>query len=603
MDFLTGVNYWASNAGVKTFADFNEQVIDRDFAILKEHGVNTIRVFPLLSDFMPVERSHAKTDTFALRKNGVPLEYLSFKSGLCEEACEKFKTLLRLAKNYGFKVIVALITGWMSGKKFVPPFFEDRNPITDKECIVYECKFIKDFISVFKYYDNIIAWELGNECNALSLDSPKADNELWLTAISQAIKSSDGSRPIFSGMHGLSANGKWSLQALSELVDVQTTHPYPLFTPYCSKEELNSMRACLHAPAESEYYLGISNSPCIVEEVGTLGPMVCSGDTSGEYLEKAYASSFASGAKGFLWWCAFDQDELDFPPYDTFAVEQNLGLFKSDLTPKQTALKLKSVAKFFEGINGFVPQKDVCVILTNEQDEWAISYASYVLALQSGRYATYQFENQPLKDYPYYVLPSIKSLTGIPKSLYKELVKKVEEGATLLISYDGGYLSNFEYLTGLECYGREEVNECVSFEISGNKAEINRTTKLLLKPTTAEILVDNGGVILSKNQVGKGYVYFLNAPLETAFTNMYYPTNSNLYTIYETVFKKGGRIISENKNVAVFNGDKKAVIVNFSKENSFRITGCNKITKILNANYNNGVITMEKSYAYIEYEE
>ena len=29
MSFLTGVNYWASNAGVHTFSNFDEKVIDK----------------------------------------------------------------------------------------------------------------------------------------------------------------------------------------------------------------------------------------------------------------------------------------------------------------------------------------------------------------------------------------------------------------------------------------------------------------------------------------------------------------------------------------------------------------------------------------------
>ncbi|MBO7214289.1 MAG: cellulase family glycosylhydrolase [Clostridia bacterium] len=603
MNFLTGVNYWASEFGVKTFACFESEVIDKDFATLKEYGVDTIRVFPLLSDFMPVIRSHAKTNSFALRINGVPLEYHPYKSGLNESAVEDFKTLLSLAKKHGLKVIVALITGWMSGKSFLPPFFESKNPITDKECIVYECKFIKDFVSIFKSDSQIIAWELGNECNALSFETDRAENDLWLTTISQAIRVADSSRPVYAGMHGLTSNGNWSLESTGELLDMQTTHPYPLFTPYCSKEDVNSMRACLHASAESEYYSSVSNTPCLVEEIGTLGPMVCSGKSAGEYVEKAYATSIASNTAGFLWWCAFDQDKLDFPPYDTFAVEQNLGMFKSDRTPKETAVKLGEVKNFFNGLDKIYTKKDITVILTAEQDEWGVAYASYVLALQSGHYATFQYENQPLKDSDYYLLPSIKSLTGIPKLLQKQLKQKVENGATLLITYDGGYTPDFEDFCGLEVSGRQEKVDTLSFEIDGYKAEIERTVSLSLTPTTAETIDLSSDVILTKNKVKNGYVYFMNAPLENYYTNLSNPQDSNLYIVYKKVFENPLPLVSSNKKVAVFNGNGNAVIVNFSDENTIELLTDKKITKLLNATVNGNKITMNKSYAYVEYED
>ena len=150
MSFLTGVNYWASNAGVHTFSNFDEKVIDKDFSFLKSYGVDTIRVFPLWTDFQPIENSYSNTKTFAVRKNGVPLERLKYKSGLSEDACEKFSVLLSLAKKHGLKVIVSLITGWMSGKSFIPEAIRSENPITSKRAMVFECKFIKDFVNTFK---------------------------------------------------------------------------------------------------------------------------------------------------------------------------------------------------------------------------------------------------------------------------------------------------------------------------------------------------------------------------------------------------------------------------------------------------------------------
>lgn len=609
MAFLTGVNYWASNAGMHTFKDFNEQVIDKDFEFLSKHGVDTVRVFPLWPDFQPIENSRAKTTTFPIRVNGAPVEYLKYKSGLSEDACDKFSKLLALAKKHNLKVIVALLTGWMSGKKFVPEAIGELNPITDKKAIVLECAFIEDFVKVFKDSKQIIAWELGNECNALSLESPRADNDLWVQTVSQAIRLADPTRPIFAGMHGLSANGNWSLQTLARFTDMQTTHPYPLFTPFCSKEEITTMRASLHASAESEYYASISKKPCLVEEIGTLGPMVISGEKSGNYVEKAYATSFASGTTGFLWWCAFDQDKLDFAPYDTFAIEQNLGIAYDNETPKPLLLKLNETANFFKALPNLpAPEKDVTVILSNEQDEWKTAYGAYVLALQSGHTATFTFENQELPKSKNYVLASITSQTGIPSILVKQLVKEVENGANLLITYNGGYLSSFEKLTGLEVQGRTELPHTLNFTVDGKAVEISTQAKLLLKPTTAKVVVENDSdVILTENCLGKGKVYFFNAPLENAFSETFYPQDTNLYTVYEKTFENKLKISTTNSKVAVFsydlNGKHGAILVNFSNEKTVKLNGDIKVVKTLGCFVTANELTFIKDYAYIEVED
>lgn len=607
MDFLTGVNYWASNAGMLTFSNFDEKVIDKDFKFLSSYGVDTIRVFPLWPDFQPIENSYTNGKTFSVRKNGVPLEYLKYKSGLDEGACEKFKTLLNLAKKYNIKVIVALITGWMSGKNFIPEALKGENPITSKRAIVFECKFIKDFISIFKEYEQIIAWEFGNECNALSFESPEYDNELWLQTISSAIRLADNTRPVYAGMHGLTCSNQWTIQTVGDYSDCMTTHPYPLFTPYCSKEELTSMRACLHASAESEYYASISGKPCMVEEINTIGPMYAGGESAGKYLEKSYATSVASGTTGYLWWCGFDQDKLDFPPYDTIALEQNLGVAIDNETPRPTTFKLKEVAGFFKGVDNLSTlYKDLTFILSSEQDDWKIAYGSYVLALQSGHVATFAFENQPLKKSNYYVLPSITSQAGIPNLLYKDLLKNVENGAKVLITYNGGYIPQFEKFTGLEVQGRTEQPRQLKFKASGKEVEITANTSLLLKTTTATSVIEaDGNVILSKNKVGKGEVYFLNAPLECFYTESYYPHETNLYAIYEEVFGRSGDVQVLDKKVAVFNypNEKTAILVNFNSENTLPIKIDGKVKKVLNASISNGFITFEKDYAVIIYGE
>jgi endo-1,4-beta-mannosidase len=52
--FHLGCNYWASHAGTRMWADWQPEVVERDFKLLAESGLQTIRIFPLWPDFQPI---------------------------------------------------------------------------------------------------------------------------------------------------------------------------------------------------------------------------------------------------------------------------------------------------------------------------------------------------------------------------------------------------------------------------------------------------------------------------------------------------------------------------------------------------------------------
>ena len=54
-EFLLGVNYWASHAGVDMWRDWREDMVERDLEILSRYGVNTLRVFPNWKEFQCAE--------------------------------------------------------------------------------------------------------------------------------------------------------------------------------------------------------------------------------------------------------------------------------------------------------------------------------------------------------------------------------------------------------------------------------------------------------------------------------------------------------------------------------------------------------------------
>ena len=162
---------------------------------------------------------------------------------------ERFRFLCDRASENGLSLIVGLLTGWMSGRLFVPPAFEERNILGDPEAVKWEVRFVRRFVREFRDHPAIGAWDLGNECNCMSRVSGESEAWEWMNTISSAIRLEDPSRPVVSGMHSISTDAwaDWNMYDQGELLDVLTTHPYPLFTPECNREPFYTLRNELHS--------------------------------------------------------------------------------------------------------------------------------------------------------------------------------------------------------------------------------------------------------------------------------------------------------------------------------------------------------------------
>lgn len=615
--FLIGCNYWASNAGVYTWRNFDKDVIVKDLRFLKKYGVNCIRVFPTWEDFQPLERNSIpqtpfyNTYPFKMRINDKPLLEQKFESGLSEIELEKFKFLLDVAKENDIQVIVAFITGWMSGRMFFPPAFKDKDVLRDPEAILWQCKFIKDLIGEIKHYDNIIAWEPGNECNCLHFGNTEHECELWLMTIVNAIRLADNTRPVYSGMHGVQLQGSWNIPMQGRYTDALTTHPYPGFTDFCDREDLSNMRASLHAACETSYYRSISGKPAFVEEINTLGPAYLNDDFIPDYFERSLMTSLSVGSFGYLWWCGFEQDKLNFPPYDVATLERNLGLAYADRTPKPVLEKMKEMTGVLNEIGVLpVPKADAVAVLMHYNEAWKSVYGSFVMGVQSGKFIDFAYEENEIPESDYYILPCIRLNGALSIYALNTLKERVKKGAKLLITYNGGSIAEFEQLTGLKVRGSDRVDTKKKFTINGKESGITSHVNLKLISSTAKVLLkdDNGEILLSENEYEKGSVFFFNAPLEEFYTESYMPENTALYEVYKLFMKDRKTefsIESSRCMVTVHeleNGKLGVMINNYEEENVLRyeLDKDYKIENILYATEQNGRLSLERKYAYLE---
>jgi hypothetical protein len=175
---FTGVNYWASHAGTYMWRRWDAKTVEKDFAALRAQGVDTLRVFPLWPDFQPLTRmiGNIAPLTEGVLQSDMPL---SNPAGVDEEMMKRFRLMCDAAQRHNMKLVVGLITGWMSGRRFLPPALEDKNPICNPESIKWQVRFVRHFVREMRDHPAIAAWDLGNECNTFGGNRPNTNDHAF----------------------------------------------------------------------------------------------------------------------------------------------------------------------------------------------------------------------------------------------------------------------------------------------------------------------------------------------------------------------------------------------------------------------------------------
>lgn len=561
--FFTGVNYWASNAGLHMWTDWDAQTVDDDLRRLAENNIRNIRVFPLWSEFQPlcIHRG-CRGEERELRFREEPLDRSTAAGRACIDLImvSRFEIMLDLAKKHGISVIVGLITGWMSGRLFTPPAFEGRNPLNDPFVIKWELKYVDYLVRRFASHPAIIAWDLGNECNCLG-DADKNEAYTWSAAVTNTIKSVDGTRPVISGMHSLLPGEIWSPEDQGEVLDVLCTHPYPLFTPYCGTDPLNEQKSILHSTAETVMYGDIGGVPAFVEEMGTLGDMIANRSIAADYVRSALWSQWAHDCKGFMWWCAYEQSHLTKTPYDWDSVERELGLFDKEKAPKPALEAISTFTKFTDDFEfEKLPPRivDAVCVLSKGQDKWAAAFGTFLLAKKINADIRYAYADGVIPDARFYILPCLDSNSGINAHVMKKILEKVKNnGAGLYISLGDVLLSDFESFTGLKVQKRYIPTSFDKVKIGGEELALMPSAKLVLDPTSAKVLAtdSNGIPVMAVNDYGRGKVYTVAYPLEYIAAKtpcvISGEHEERLYKFYEAV----DMLVSDEKCASIESGE------------------------------------------------
>ncbi len=566
-----GCNYWASNAGANMWQEWDPDSVRADLKVLAEHGVEYLRVFPNWRDFQPVEPLYGGYGAhyeYRLTGDRHPdnIYYLD------EEMLDRFDEFCDICNEYHMKMIVGLLTGWMSGRLFIPPAVYDKNLLTDPVALYFEQMFVTGFVKRFRHKEAIYAWDHGNECSVLGNANNWVETENWIRTISNAIYAEDRTRPLITGINSLSLSGNWKIQGQADACDMLVTHPYPYWGQHSKNDTNDYIRTTVYASALTRMYRDIGGKPCLVEEIGTMGPAVCREDLAADFLNVNFFSVYANGGEGILWWCAHDQSNLMEPPYTWTMCENELGMMDNDRKPKPVLKKMKELSEIFASFDFTLPEADVDAVclLTKNQDERGVGYMTYALAKQAGLNISFADACQTIPESKVYMLPSIKTAEFMPKERYLELLEKVKAGATLYISYDGAIIMGFEELTGNRIMDTEVSPYSDSISLNGKEIKYTSDARLIIQNMGAEQIQTPE---ITKYIYGKGMVYYVNFPAENMLLRQRKAFDGHVCEIYKEVFKN---IVNEhviklhNEDVALTIHRKDnsifAVAVNHSKK-------------------------------------
>lgn len=519
--FFTGINYWGSKSAINMWSEFDAESIENDLSLLRDAKITHLRVFPLWPVFQPLHALYGPSNIYEYTFGEDPLpDTPAGRAGVSEEACQKFEKFCAIAEKYGMKLIVALITGHMSFRTYNPPAFDGKALLSDPTVIKWQIRFVKYFVSRFKNEPSIVGWDLGNEpCNMPGLTDNPDSFYVWCNSIADAIRVSDPTRPVISGLDKSNVDtGSSNLKMIGEICDIHTTHPYNIFATKGSP--LATALPILDLAFKCRMGEDIGGIPTFVQEFGSIGYMNCSKKTEADFYRTALLTSLAHGCHGTMWWCAFDQGHHSYAPYRWNSIGSQYGFFDKDLKEKPLVKENKDFSELLEKLPSHnLPAARIDgVILVPREEAPSIDLlrATYVACKQASLNMRFSYLLDPIPDSPLYVIPSVKCNKAIPKNRLDELLDKVRKGSVLYLCVDTGLLRDLPTISGVEFAYREKINAKRTLALGKSKLPVS--TEYFYKPEAISADVvgrdENGEAVFFKNKFGDGFVYTMTLPLE-----------------------------------------------------------------------------------------
>jgi endo-1,4-beta-mannosidase len=389
-DFTLGVNYWPRRKAMYWWSNFDEGEVSEEFAIIKDLGMNVVRLFLLWDDFQPEPASVSK------------------------EAVDNLIKVANAAADNGLGLDITFFTGHMSGPNWsprwllggdLPPsahqhWLRDvvsagkkvdqgyRNMFHDEMALNASRLLLKTVVTALKDHPGVWMWNLGNEPDLFAWPNSSDEGAAWVREMVGLIKSIDPNHPVTIGLHGdgLHRDNGLRIDKVYAQTDVAVMHSYPMYTPW-SRKPLDPD----FVPFTCALTSALSGKPVLMEEFGGCTALpgeatyvmkwietngrdheqfMASEDDFAEFLSLTIPKLQDSGATGAMLWCYADYvPELwDLPPCQNSQHERFFGLVRPDGTLKPHAKVIQEFAKSKPQVK---PIPDYAKLIVNADEFYA----------------------------------------------------------------------------------------------------------------------------------------------------------------------------------------------------------------------------------------
>ena len=372
-DFTLGVNYWPRKKAMYWWSNFDAGEVKEEFAVIKDIGMNVVRLFLLWDDFQPEPNMVAKDKL----DNLVKVADIAAEAGLGIDMT--FFTGHMSGPNWSPRWLVGgdlppdAHKGWLrdvvSEGKYTDQGY--RNMFHDETALDASRLLLSTVVTELKDHPGVWMWNLGNEPDLFAWPNTSDEGAAWVKEMVGLIKDIDPNRPVTIGLHGdgLHRDNGLRVDKVYAHTDVAVMHSYPMYTPWARKPLDPDF-----VPFTCAVTAALSGKPVLMEEFGgcTAQPGEPSHtmkwtETTGREREQFMAGEedFAeflsltipklqdSGATGAMLWCYADYvPELwDLPPCQNAQHERWFGLVRPDGSLKPHAKVIQEFAKSKPQVN------------------------------------------------------------------------------------------------------------------------------------------------------------------------------------------------------------------------------------------------------------
>jgi endo-1,4-beta-mannosidase len=383
--FTLGVNYWPRRKAMYWWSDFDADEVREEFALIKEIGLNVVRLFLLWDDFQPDPNS------------------------VNHEAVNNLVKVADIAANWSPRWLLggdlppSVHRHWLrdvvsKGKKTDKGY---RNMFHDEMALNATRLLLKTVVGALKDHPGVWMWNLGNEPDLFAWPNSSDAGAAWVREMVGLIKSIDSNHPVTIGLHGdgLHRDNGLRIDKVYAQTDVAVIHSYPMYTPWarhpldpdfvpftcaltsalCGKPVLmEEFGGCTAQPGEASYtWSWVETNGCEHDQ------FMANEDDFAEYIRQVLPNLQNSGATGAMLWCYADYvPELwDLPPCQNARHERFFGLVRPDGSLKPHAKVIQEFAKTKPQVK---PMPDYAKVIINA-DEFYKEPLGYLVDL----YKTY----------------------------------------------------------------------------------------------------------------------------------------------------------------------------------------------------------------------